>query len=236
MIIDRVIATILIGGIAAADATPVAQTLFSAPLVTATILGFVWQDMPLALTVGCVLQIMAASTLPIGARTPEDYATGGVVGTGVALVLASQQPYAVGRDGAALIGVITGMLAALGGVPIVKWQRRRNEGLARWCEAELRAGNEGALAAAHGAGVVLAFGTGVIWTAAGLGVGTFALLPLLRAESLWLARAWTVAQPLWIGLGLAQLLNAFVQRRLMRVAAFGVALFLTWLLLVFGGP
>ena len=236
MIVARVLATILLGGVAALDATPIAQTLFFQPLVTSAVLGWIWQDMPLALTVGAILQILAASTLPIGARTPEDYATGGVIGTGVALVLATQQPYSVARDGAALLGTFAGMLGATAGVPFIKWQRRRNEGLARWCEDELKLGNEGALAAAHGAGVVLSFGTGVLWTAAGLGVGTLALLALLRAESLWLARAWTFAQPLWIGLGLAQLLNAFVQRRLMRVAAFGAALFVTWMLLVFGAP
>jgi mannose/fructose/N-acetylgalactosamine-specific phosphotransferase system component IIC len=235
-VIARVLGTILLGGIAALDATPVAQTLLSQPLVTATVLGFLWQDMPLALSVGAVLQILAASTLPIGARTPEDYAVGGVVGTGLALALASQEPYSIARDGAALAGTFAGMISATGGVPLLKWQRRRNEGLAQWSEAELRAGNEGALTSAHGAAVVLSFGTGVLWTAAGLGVGTLALLALLRAESLWLARAWTLAQPLWIGLGLAQLLNAFVQRRLMRVAAFGAALFVTWMVLVFGGP
>ena len=57
-----------------------AQTLLSQPLVTATALGALWGDWLTAFEVGLVLQILAASTLPLGARTPEDYATGGVIG------------------------------------------------------------------------------------------------------------------------------------------------------------
>src|SRR5439155_20203145 len=110
----EVLGTVGLGGIAALDAAPVAQTLLSQPLVTATLLGMLWHDMPIALSVGVVLQILAASTLPVGARTPEDYATGGVVGAGLALLLASQQKFSIARDGCELLGVIAGMLAAKG--------------------------------------------------------------------------------------------------------------------------
>jgi hypothetical protein len=59
---------------------------------------------------------------------------------------------------------------------------------------------------------------------------------LAAADSLKLARAWRLAQPLWLGLGLAQILHAFVQRRLTRVAVFGAALIAAWLVLVVGSP
>jgi len=228
--------TVLLGGIAALDATPVAQTLLSQPLATATILGFLWGDWRVAIEVGVVLQILAASTTPFGARTPEDYATGGVVGAGLALALAAHHPFEMYRESCAVVGVIAGMLAAVGGVPLLKWQRRSNEGLARWCEAELLAGNEGALGAAHGAGVALSFAVGVAYVAACMGVGLLSLSRVVGAESLHLARAWALAQPLWLGLGLAQLLNAFVQRRLARAALFGIALIGAWLALMVGTP
>ena len=76
----QLLATIAMGGIVALDATPVAQTLLSQPLVAGTLLGWLWGDMHTAIQVGLVLQIYAASTQPVGARTPEDYAVGGVVG------------------------------------------------------------------------------------------------------------------------------------------------------------
>jgi PTS system mannose-specific IIC component len=231
---QRLLLTFLLGGIAALDATPVAQTLLSQPLITATVLGALWGNLPLALETGIVLQILAASTLPIGARTPEDYAVGGVVGTGVALALGSQQPFEVSHNASALLGVCAGMIAAVLGVPLLKWQRRRNEGLSRWCEEALARGEEKALGAAQAAGVALSFAIGVCMTAVLVGASLRGLEALTAHESLRLARAWGLAQPLWIGLGLAQLLHAFVQRRLTRAALFGVALLAGWLALMVG--
>lgn len=230
------VVTVLLGGVAALDATPLAQTLLSQPLVTATLLGWVWNDWHTAFAVGVVLQLLAASTLPVGSRTPEDYAVGGVAGTGVALALAhgvSMQPW---RDAAALAGVFVGMLSATTGVPLVRWQRRRNEGLARWCEAELLAGREGALGQAQAAGLAFAFAIGVASVAAWLAVGTLGLRGFVEHESLRLSRAWNVLQPLWLGFALAQLLNAFVQRRLTRAAVYGAAMIGAWLTLVMGMP
>lgn len=224
--------TLGLGGVAALDATPVAQTLLSQPLVTATLLGLLWGHWDLALQVGIVLQILAASTLPVGARTPEDYATGGVIGVGAALVLAREQSFAMAYDACAVVGVMVGLLAAVAGVPLIKWQRRMNEGLGRWCEAEIRAGREAALGQAHLAAVALAFAIGVGWTAFGIGASHWGLAPLLDRHWLRLSRVWSLAQPLWIGLGLAQLLNAFVQRRMTRAALFALSLIGAWILLL----
>ena len=228
--------TLLLAGVAALDATPVAQTLLSQPLVTATLLGLVWGDPHTALAVGVVLQILAASTTPLGSRTPEDYATGGVAGAGVALALAHGVTLQPWRDSAALVGVFVGLLAAMSGVPLIKWQRRRNEGLSRWCEAEILAGRENAPALASAAGVTLAFAVALALCAAWLAGGLVILHPFVEHESLRLSRAWTLAQPLWMGFGLAQLLHAFVQRRLTRAGVFGAAMIGAWLTLVMGTP
>ena len=97
-------------------------------------------------------------------------------------------------------------------------------------------GDECALAAAQRAAVVLAFAVGVAYCAVCLGVVVVGLRGLAGAESLRLARAWRLAQPLWLGLGLAQMLHAFVQRRLSRVAVFGAAMIAAWLVFVVGTP
>jgi len=230
------VATLVLGGIAALDATPVAQTMLSQPLVTATLLGWIWGDFDVAIRVGIVLQILAASTQPVGARTPEDYAVGGVVGAGTALALASHQGFSMVRDGCVMVGVLVALVAAIVGMPIVKWQRRFNEGLSRWCEEQLQNGVEGALGAAQRAAVVLAFSIGVGYTAICMGVGVWSLSDWVRHESLRLAYAWSVAQPVWIGLGLAVVLNGFVQRRITRAALSGISLVAGWLVFMLGGP
>ncbi len=231
----QLLLTLLLGGVAALDATAVAQTFLSQPLVSGTLLGVLWGDWRTALQVAIVLQIIAASTMPVGSRTPEDFATGGVIGVGTALALGEGgDAFRIAGDARALLGVMVGLLAAVAGAPLLRWQRRLNEGLGRWCEERLRAGDERALAAAHRAAVGLAFAVGVAYCAAGLAAAVLGLRHLAMNESLWLARAWQLAQPLWLGLGLAQLLHAFVQRRLTRIALFGGALIAAWLVLVVG--
>ena len=129
----------------------------------------------------------------------------------------------------ALFGGIVGVAIAIAGVPV----------LARLVPDSLPVNGQPSVdlrvllvAAALVVLTGLTFGVGVSYSAVCLGLAAAALLKPARSESLWLARAWSLAQPLWIGLGLAQLLHAFVQRRLLRVAVFGAALFVTWLLLM----
>jgi len=230
----QMLGTLLLGGVAALDATAVAQTFLSQPLVTGTLLGALWGDWRTALQVAIVLQILAASTVPVGARTPEDYAVGGVVGAGTALALGLAEPFTIAKDACALLGVLTGLLTAMLGAGLLRWQRRLNEGLSHWCEERLRMGDEAALGAAQRAAVVLAFSVGVAYCAVCLVAAVAGLQRLVASESLWLARAWRLAQPLWLGLGLAQLLHAFVQRRLSRIALFGAALIAAWLIQIVG--
>ncbi|MBI1798514.1 MAG: PTS sugar transporter subunit IIC [Candidatus Eisenbacteria bacterium] len=232
----KVFGTLLAGGVAALDATAVGQTLLAQPLVTATFLGALWGDWTTALEVGMILQLLAAGTLPLGSRTPEDYATGGVIGVGLAVALATRHPFEMYRESCAVIGAIVGMVSATAGIPVLKWQRRVNEGLGRWCEERLRAGDEGALSAAHRAAIVLAFAAGVGWCAVWLALGGWGLARVVEGESLRLSRAWGLAQPLWLGLGLAQLLNVFLRRRLGRAALFAISLVGTWLVLMLRTP
>jgi len=228
------LAAVLLGGLAAVDAVPVAQTMISQPLVTATVLGLLWGDLPTALQVGMVLQILAVSTQPVGARSGEDYASGGVVGAALALSLASRESFLLMRDASALLGVLVGIAVAMLGASLTRQLRRSNEGLSRWAEAEVRAGREGALGAAQRAGVVLAFAIGVSFSAACLGLSVWGLSGVVDHNSLRLAKAWNLAQPLWLGLGLAQMLQSFVQRHLVRGALFGAALVCAWIVLMVG--
>jgi PTS system mannose-specific IIC component len=235
-VIGPIVPTLVLGGVAALDATPAGQTLLSQPLVTATLLGLAWGNLETALMVGIVLQVLAASTMPVGARTPEDFAAGGVVGAGLALLLGSEQPFLVTRDACAMVGTLAGLVTATLGVPLVKWQRRLNEGLARWTEEAVRGGDTGALGRAHGAAIVMAFAVGVSFTAVSIGLGAWVGRGLVADESIRLAKAWALAQPLCLGLGIAQVLTAFLQRRLLRGALFGGALLLAWLYLMVGTP
>lgn len=231
----QVLLTLALAGLAALDATPIAQTLMSQPLITASLVGLAWGQWVLALKVGIVLQLFAAGTMPVGSRTPEDYASGGVIGAGTAAMLATTIPFSMAHEASAFVGTLVGLVAAALGVPLIKWQRRRNEGLSHWCEHALREGDLSAPGKACGAGVVMAFGIAVVFCAAFMVLTALVLAPVVLHHSMRLARAWTLAQPVWLGLGLALLLAAFIQRRFMRAALFGVGLVVGWILLLVRG-
>ena len=199
-----VLVTGLLGGWLAADATAFAQLLVSQPLVGGTLAGWAWGDVHLGLRVGSLLQLFALSGLPLGGRTPEDYATAGVVGPSVAMLVGNSFP-SPSESGTLVLGVVAGLVVAMAGRPLVRWMRVRNEGLTRWAESEVSAGSVSALDRAHWLGVAHAFalGAGFTW------IGTAALGAVARwavsYDGLAVERAAAASEPvLWgVGAGLA---------------------------------
>jgi mannose/fructose/N-acetylgalactosamine-specific phosphotransferase system component IIC len=201
----------LLGGWLAADATALAQVLVSQPLVGGALTGLAWGDLPAGLRVGALLQLFALAGLPLGGRTPHDYASAGVVGVAVAAALGRSVPAPLYAT-PALLGVAAGLAAALAGQPVIRWVRVRNEGLTRWAEAQVLAGRAGALDAAQWLGVGHAALVGAGFTLAALALGATAARWLLAYDGLAVQRAAVVAVPvLWgVGAGVAarQLLPA----------------------------
>src|SRR5262249_48160604 len=104
----------LLGGWLAADATAFFQLLLSQPLVGGALAGAVWGDATSGMQVGALLQLFALAGLPLGGRTPEDYASAGVVGPSVALYL--RHELATASFAAPLVcGTAAGLVAALVG-------------------------------------------------------------------------------------------------------------------------
>jgi hypothetical protein len=225
--------TILLGGIAALDATPVAQTLLSQPLVTGTLLAALWGDWRTgskwrsSFRCSRPARSRSARVRPLISRPVVSLESEPRWRSGRAARSRSlRRRRHGGRDDRVDRGG-----AGHGAAPLAAAAQR---GLARWCEAEVRRGNDRALGQAHTAAVVLAFAVGVGYSAAASVLASAGLQGLAVNESLRLARAWRLAEPLWLGLGLAQLLHLFVQRRLLRVALFGSSLVAAWLWLLVG--
>src|SRR6185503_7633792 len=82
----------LLGGWLAADATAFLQLLVSQPLVGGALSGWILGDAFAGAQVGALLQLFALAGLPLGGRTPEDFASAGVVGPVVALTVQRDLP------------------------------------------------------------------------------------------------------------------------------------------------
>jgi mannose/fructose/N-acetylgalactosamine-specific phosphotransferase system component IIC len=211
--LGAVFATLLWGAWVAADATAFVQLLVSQPLVAGAVTGWLWQRPEIGLELGALLQLFACGVLPLGGRTPEDFPTGTVAGVAVACAIDRAVPLASAQGGPLLYGALVAFAVALLGKPLLVWQRRRNERLARWCEAELERGHLAALGRAQAAGVAQAAAMGLAWTAACLLV--FGLLsgPLFRAQGVALGQAWHLGSPLLWGFGAGLVARNFVRGR-----------------------
>lgn len=208
-----VLATLLWGAWVAADATAFVQLLVSQPLVAGAVTGWLWHRPAIGLELGALLQLYACGVLPLGGRTPEDFPTGTVVGVAVACALDGALPVASAQGGPLLYGAFVAFAVALLGKPLLVLQRRRNERLARWCEAELVAGRLGALGQAQAAGVGQAAAIGFLWTAGALLVFGLLAGPLFRAQGVALGQAWHLASPLLWGFGAGLVGRNFVRGR-----------------------
>ena len=232
--LGAVLATLAWGAWVAADATALAQLLISQPLVAGAVTGWLWQRPELGLELGVLLQLFACGVLPLGGRTPEDFPTGTVVGVAVACAVDHAAPLASAQGGPLLYGMVVAFAVALLGKPLLVWQRRRNERLARWCEEELAGGRLGALGGAQAAGVAQAAAVGVAWTAVALLVFGLLSRPLFASQGVALGQAWNLGSPLLWGFGAGLVARNFVRGR--RPGVFFWIALTVFLLLRLSGP
>jgi len=222
----------LLGGWLAADATACFQLLVSQPLVGGALAGCVWGDAYAGMQVGALLQLFALAGLPLGGRTPEDFASAGVVGPTVALTVKGTLPTS-SFAAPLVLGVVSGLFVALVGRLLVRWLRARNVGLAHWVDGELGRGHAGALDGAQGLGVFHAFAIGAGFTLVSTVVLAAATRAAVRFDGLAVERAATLAEPaLWgMGAGLAvrQLVVGGRHTRLLFLAALVFWVAVRWL-------
>lgn len=202
----------LLGGCLAADATALAQILISQPLVGGALTGLVWGEPVLCMKVGAILQLFALARPPVGGRTPEDFASAGVAGPAVAVLLDRSAVY-VTESSVLVIGVVTGLAVALAGRPLIRWQRLRNEALVRWSEEEVGRGRVGALDQTHWLGVLHAFALGCAVTLAGVGAGAAVGGWAVSFDAVSVGRAARLSEPILWGLGAGLGARQFVSFR-----------------------
>ncbi len=212
-LLPAVFGTLLWGAWVAADATAFVQLLVSQPIVAGTVTGWLWGRPAIGLELGAILQLFACGVLPLGGRTPEDFPAGAVVGVAVAAAVDHGLPVASAQGGPLLYGVCVAFAVALLGKPLHVWQRRRNERLATWCEAELMAGNLGALGRAQVAGVAQAAAIGLVWTGAAMLVFGLLAGPLFRTQGVALGQAWHLGSPLLWCFGAGMVAKSIIRGR-----------------------
>lgn len=194
--------------------------------------GAIWGDAYSGMQVGALLQLFALAGLPLGGRTPEDYASAGIVGPTIALYLRHQLPTA--SFAAPLVcGTAAGLVAALVGRLLVRWLRAQNVGLAHWLDGELAKGHARAVDHAHALGVFHAFAIGAAFVLVSTVALALCAKALVTFDALAVERASNLAEPaLWgLGAGLAvrQLVAGGRHTRILFLAALVFWVAVRWL-------
>jgi mannose/fructose/N-acetylgalactosamine-specific phosphotransferase system component IIC len=188
----EVLATALVGGLAALDNTAAFQLMLGQPVLAGSLAGAVAGAPVLGLEVGLTLQLLWSASSPLGASRFPDAPAGGTAGGAVAAFLAAGAGApggggagaGTGIDGAPAAfalawGLLTGLLAAEGGWWTVSRMRRGNVRLIRRADRAASRGDPGALLRLNLAGALVSFARGFLVTLAavllGLGAGRLVL-------------------------------------------------------------
>ncbi len=212
-----------LGGLVGVDATSVAQTMISRPIVAATLTGVLLGRPTEALLLGSILELFALVILPVGAaRYPES----GTAAVAAVAAYASATP--VLSPSVALLATLFALLwERVGGASVV-YARRFNE---RFVDITDAADPGRVLERKHRLAVLADFARAALVTLAGAFIGSFAVRGLARLWSLDAAVA-----PAILSIGICCMIGAslplFGGLRAQKLA-FGIGLALGLLILLF---
>lgn len=83
----EIILVLILGGLASLDSTEALQSMWSQPLVSGPLIGWLWGNWQDGLLIGVLLQLLWLWYVPLGIAIFPDTAVGGIVGTATFLSL-----------------------------------------------------------------------------------------------------------------------------------------------------
>src|SRR2546425_12971863 len=139
--IELLIALVVWGTLVGVDLVSLPQMMIARPLVAGTIAGAILGDIPTALRLGAVFELLKYDTLPVGAVRYPEYGPATVA----AVATAHASSGVLGLGLGALVGLVTGLL---GGVTI-NVLRRVNSRIVHAAALTLESGDPDALVRLH---------------------------------------------------------------------------------------
>ena len=215
----------VLGGTLATDRAAGWNFMFSQPIVGACLAGaFVntgpWEDWAfrIPIGVGALLQLLLTDASLPAAQRQHDTATAGVVGSTVAILGMARlsESFPVATEGAfwVVVGVVAGLLAAVGGGWVMGYHRARNLEDTRRAETLAAEGKAGAFERLYYGSLLRVFALGFLWSWGASVLGLAACLALLpRVAGFLTAQHVGFLLAGLLGCGLAAAYHAHVRGR-----------------------
>ena len=153
---------LVLAGLVSMDTTAGPQLLFSEPIVSCTLAGWLFGDIGLGVSLGILFQMLWIGYLPLGAARFTDNNLGSLVATASALGTAQlfRDPGTVGYA-CTIPTMLYGVLVSIGGMHARDRVRRMNGIRTEKFLDALDAGRDVSVTRVHLAGVAASFGKGV---------------------------------------------------------------------------
>ncbi len=198
--LEKLLILFFAGGFVGLDTTAAWQVLLAHPLVSSTILGWIFGNIPFGMLFGVLMELIWLKDVPVGgAKFPEGN-LGSLAGLGS--ILWVDAPGAMGRPWLLLWGILYAFFVAqLIGFTIVL-MRRNNEILARWADRFAEKNSPSGVAWMHRLGVFHAFFHGALWTALAVSVGALFLPKLTQLGESWFPLTLGSVKFAFLGLGI----------------------------------
>lgn len=167
-------ATVLFAGFVSMDTTAGPQFLFSEPLISCTVAGYLYGDPLTGLMMGVLFQMLWIGYLPLGAVHFTDNNMGALIGT--ASLLAAKSHYGLTHDtviAMVIPAVLFGIWMSMIGLHLRNVVRRLNGNRSERLLAALEQGTVPSIAAAHLAGISCSFLKGAAMALPGIMLGMF---------------------------------------------------------------
>jgi mannose/fructose/N-acetylgalactosamine-specific phosphotransferase system component IIC len=198
--LEKWVVFFLAGGIVGLDTTAAWQILLAHPLISSTLLGWLFGNLPLGLFYGVLMELIWLKDVPVGgAKFPEGN-LGSLVGLGTILLIdpvrAMDHPWLL------LWGILYAILIAqFIGFTIVL-MRRNNEILVRWADVFAEKGSAIGVSWMHRLGVLHAFFHGAAWTVLAIDIGFLVLPVLTHLGESWFHLSLSSVEFSFLGLGM----------------------------------
>jgi|Deesub1362B_J571_1020462.scaffolds.fasta_scaffold02258_5 mannose/fructose/N-acetylgalactosamine-specific phosphotransferase system component IIC len=220
--IKHLLVTFVLGGFVGLDTTAAWQVLFSHPLISCTVVGLLYGQLEWGLFFGILFELVWFYDLPIGgARFPE-----GNLGsfTGLMVVLTVLPQAVTFHAWLFLMGALYAVIASyLFGLTVV-FMRRNNLYLVERADRYAQQGEASKVGTMHVLGVVHTYFHGAVWATIFyvLGVWLFRrLLPFMQRLPDFPVH---YLQAVLLGVGMAVMINYFINRRRLGYLAAGLLL------------
>ena len=221
----------LIGGIVSVDTTAGWQIMISQPIVSCTVIGLIFGQPDVGITLGIILGLPWLINVPSGGTHGSESNLGGVVAAGLSAFFVSQHTnfkYII-----IVITIIYSLGIGMAGTYLVNIARNFNLNLSHVADRAIEKADFNKIAYLNFYGVFSMFFIGILLCGAGFSLGVVLLEPLIRFIHPNFEQAFQIAKYGILGVGFGAVATLFINKKTAWYIIAGIAVSAVIFFLVF---